>query len=69
MKSAEVYDKAFLLLGIFHIIEYIRTIVLLVSTTMGGVFLMVIYMITAVNACYGFIAYVYAHMAFFNAAG
>lgn len=68
-KSAEVYDKAFLLMGIFHIIEWIRTIILLTSTCMGGEFLIVIYQITSINALYGFVAYVFAHYALFNANG
>ena len=34
-KSAEVYDTALLLLGLFHIIEWFRTIMLLTVTCMG----------------------------------
>lgn len=41
--SANVYDRAFLLMGLFHIIEWLRTICLIASTVMGGVFLLVIY--------------------------
>lgn len=43
MESAKVYDTAFLLLGLFHIIEWLRTIVLLASTCMGGVWLISLY--------------------------
>ena len=67
--SAAVYDKAFLLMGLFHIIEWLRTIVLLASTCMGGVFLLVIYQVTAINALFGFVAYVFAHYALFCADG
>jgi len=41
--SANVYDRAFLLMGLFHIIEWLRTCILIASTVMGGVFLLVIY--------------------------
>lgn len=67
--SAEVYDKAFFLLGIFHIIEWIRTIILLTSTCMGGVFLIKIWKFTMLNAIYGFVAAVFAHYAFFSTEG
>lgn len=39
-EAAKVYDDAFFLLGLFHIIEWIRTIILLTTTCMGGVFLL-----------------------------
>lgn len=53
----------------FHIIEWLRTIVLLASTCMGGVMLLVIYQITSLNAVYGFVAYVFAHYALFSEDG
>ena len=68
-ESAWVYDKAFFLMGLFHIIEWIRTIVLLTSTCMGGEFLIVLYQWTSINAIFGFIAYVFAHYALFSADG
>ena len=61
--SASVYDKAFFLMGLFHIIEWIRTIVLLSSTILGGEMLIVIYQVTSINAIFGFVAYVFAHYA------
>merc|ERR1719469_1441379 len=51
-ESAWVYDKAFFLMGLFHIIEWIRTIVLLTSTCMGGEFLIVLYQWTSINALF-----------------
>lgn len=56
-------------MGIFHIIEWIRTAILLASTCLGGDFLIVIYQVTGVNAIFGFIAYVFAHYAYLNADG
>ena len=69
LEAAKVFDDAFFLMGIFHIIEWIRTIILLTSTCMGGVFLLQIYQLTALNAIYGFVAYVMAHYAYFTANG
>lgn len=68
-ENYRVYDTAFLLVGIFHTIEWFRTLVLLVSTTMGGVFLLKFYYITAINAFYGFVAYIFAHYAYFSENG
>lgn len=56
-------------MGIFHIIEWIRTIILLTTTCMGGVFLLRIYYMTSFNALYGFVAYVFAHYALLSADG
>ena len=39
IEDAKIFDTAFFLMGLFHIIEWIRTIILLTSTCMGGVFL------------------------------
>lgn len=69
MESAWVYDQAFFLMGLFHIIEWVRTIVLLTSTCMGGEFLIVLYQWTSINAIFGFIAYVFAHIAVLSADG
>jgi hypothetical protein len=67
--SAEIYDKAFFLLGMFHIIEWIRTIILLTSTCMGGVFLIRIWKLSMLNAIFGFVAAVFAHYAYFSDPG
>merc|ERR1711935_167790 len=69
LDSAWVFDKAFFLMGMFHIIEWIRTIVLLTSTCMGGEFLIVLYQWTSINAIFGFVAYVFAHHALLGADG
>lgn len=69
LESAFVYDKAFFLMGLFHIIEWVRTIILLTSTCMGGEFLIVIYQWSSINAIFGFVAYVFAHHALLGADG
>ena len=56
-------------MGLFHIIEWVRTGILLALTGMGGVRMMLFYEITAVNYLFGFVAYVYAHYAYFGATG
>lgn len=68
-QNYRVYDTAFLLVGIFHTIEWFRTLVIIVSTSMGGVFLLKFYYITALNAIYGFVAYIVAHYAYFSENG
>ena len=69
LQSAAVYDTAFLLLGIFHIIEWVRTALLMGVTCLGGVPLLLIYQFTSINALFGVVAYIFAHYARFSEAG
>jgi hypothetical protein len=67
--SASIYDTALLLFGLFHIIEWFRTIVLLTVTCMKYEILMYLYDITFLNAIFGLIVGIYAMVARFGEAG
>merc|ERR1712151_995448 len=64
-----VYDTAFLLMGIYHTIEWFRTFVLLMLTSLGGEWLLWFYYISMANGIYGLVAAVIAHYAYFSADG
>ena len=70
-KSSEIYDMALFMLGVFHIIEWIRTALLLSCTVMQGMGLLMWtwHITTPINALFGVVAYIYAHYARFNANG
>ena len=75
MKSGEeasaVYDMALFMLGIFHIIEWVRTTLLLTVTCLDGMGLLMWawHITTPINALFGVVCYLYAHYARLNAAG
>ena len=60
--ASAVYDTALYLVGIFHIIEWVRTTVLLVVVCVG-VNLMKVWYYTAFSSIFGFICLVYVHIA------
>jgi ABC-type polysaccharide/polyol phosphate export permease len=62
-ESRSVYDTALLLMGLYHIIEWFRTILLLTVTCMKYEILMYIYNALFFNAIFGVIAAMYAHAA------
>jgi hypothetical protein len=70
-EAAAVYDMAFLLLGIFHIIEWVRTALLITCTTMENmdVLMWTWHITTPLNALFGVVCYIYAHYARFNGNG
>lgn len=68
-ESRSVYDTALLLLGLYHIIEWFRTILLLTVTCMKYEILMYIYNALFLNAIFGVIVALYAHVARFGAYG
>ena len=67
--SSSVYGTALLLLGMFHIIEWFRTIVLLTVTCMKYEILMYVNNFLFLNLIFGFVAAIYAHVARFGALG
>ena len=66
--SSEVYDMAFILLIIYHLIEWARIIVFGVCVLIGAN-IMIIYYITSPNTLFGIAAYCYAHYKRFNETG
>ena len=67
-KSSEVYDAPLVLLAIFHIIEWIRTTVLL-TVILIGVNWAIVWYVTTINTLFGLIVYAFAHMAYFDEYG
>lgn len=59
--ASAVYDMAIYLLGIFHVIEWIRSTVLL-TVVCVGTNLMQIWYLTAISMFYGIAVFVYAHV-------
>ena len=70
-ESAAVYDMALFLLGVFHIVEWVRTALLLSCTCMEGMGMLMWtwHITTPINALFGVVCYIYAHYARFSAAG
>ncbi len=66
--ASAVLDQAIYLLGIFHIIEWIRTTILLMIICIG-VGLMKIWYFTMINAFYGFVCLVITHQVYVSADG
>ena len=64
-KSSEVYDLVFVLLGIFHMVEWVRYTILLTVVCIG-VNVTVLWYITIPNTIYGLIAYAITHMVYFS---
>ena len=59
--ASKVYDMAIYLLGIFHVIEWIRTTILLAVICVGANLLPVWY-ISAISALFGIAVFIYAHV-------
>jgi hypothetical protein len=67
-EASAVYDTAILLATIFHIIEWVRTTVLLCVTMLGADFLMVWYA-SAFNFILGLVAFIAVHLAYASEQG
>ena len=59
--ASAVYDMAIYLLGVFHMIEWIRTTILLTVVCIGTN-LMHIWYLSALSMLYGIAVFVYAHV-------
>ena len=59
---------ALYLLAVYHIIEWLRTSLLLMISCTGSNFT-VLYYITALNAAFGFVAYIWCYVVYFSEAG
>merc|ERR1711927_20298 len=68
-RSRSVFDTALLLMGMWHIIEWFRTIMLLTVTCMGYTTVMYVYNFLFINCLFGIVAGIYAMTARFGAAG
>jgi hypothetical protein len=66
--ASAVFDTAIKLTGIFHIIEWIRTTILLVAICIG-VNVMQIWYITAISSLYGIAVFIYLHVVYASASG
>lgn len=68
-KASEVYDLAIFYTGVFHIIEWIRTTILLVVICAGTNCLMYVWYLSAISTLYGVGVFVYVHIVYFSADG
>jgi hypothetical protein len=67
-EASKVYDLPLLLMAIFHMIEWIRTTVLL-TIVLIGVNWTISWYITIPNTLYGLVTYAFVHMAYFDEDG
>lgn len=67
-KSSEVLDLAFVLLAVFHMIEWIRATILLTVVCIGVNFTLA-WFLTIPNSLYGIIAYAITHVVYFSEDG
>ena len=67
-KASEVFDAPLLLLAIFHIVEWIRTTLLLTIICIG-VNWVIFWYISSINTLFGLIVYAFTHMAYFDEKG
>ena len=67
-RSSEVFDVPLLLIAIYHIVEWIRTTVLL-TVILIGVNWVIFWYATTINTLFGLIVYAFAHMAYFDEYG
>ena len=66
--NASVYDMALRLLGAYHIIEWVRMTIFLVTLLLGQNF-MPIWYATSLNTLYGIAVYIYVHVIRFSGYG
>ena len=67
-KASAVFDTAIKLGGVFHIIEWVRSTILLTVILIGAP-LMIVWYATAVSAIYGIAAFIYIHVTYFGTDG
>lgn len=68
IRNSEVYDMALILLASYHLIEWVRVIIFLITVVLGQN-LIPIYYITGLNTIFGIVAYIYAHAIRFSEVG
>lgn len=68
VEATKGLDTAILLLAIYHIIEWLRTTILLMISCTGANFTLVYY-ITALNIIFGFVAYIHTYVTYFSEVG
>ncbi len=66
--NAEVYDMALRLLGAYHIIEWFRMTIFLVTLLLGQNF-MPLWYLTSLNTLFGIATYIYVHVIRFSGDG
>ncbi len=66
--ASKVYDRSLYLVGIFHIIEWIRTTILLCCICIGVNLMQVWYLSTA-NLVFGLVCLVYVHIGYAGSDG
>ena len=64
--ASAVYDMAIYLLGIFHVMEWLRTTILL-TVVCVGTNLMTIWYLSSISVLYGIAVFVYAHVIYAGA--
>ena len=62
-EASLVFDNVILLLGIYHIIEWLRTTILMTTICIGVNFMWVWY-ITCLNSLYGLAVFIYCHIVY-----
>jgi len=67
-EASSYYDKAFVLLASYHLIEYFRFTIFMVACFLG-VNMITLYYILYLNTLFGIAAYIAAHVVRFNATG
>lgn len=67
-RNSEIYDKALVLLASYHIIEWVRIIMFLVTLILGQN-LILLYYISSLNTLFGVAAYIVCHVARYNEEG
>ena len=65
-KSSMILDTAILIAGIFHVIEWLRTTILLTVVVIGATNLMWAYYALGLNTIFGIVALVFVHLSYFG---
>jgi hypothetical protein len=65
--ASAIMDPAIILLGVYHIIEWIRCTILLTVICLG-VNMMQVWYALAINSVFGLICFIYCHVVYFGAA-
>ena len=64
-EASKVFDMAIKLTGVFHIIEWVRT-TLLLTVIMIGVNLMKVWYVSLLNMVYGIVSFLFLHAVYFS---
>lgn len=68
IRNSEVYDMALVLMASYHLIEWVRIIMFLITVVLGQN-LIPIYYVTGLNTLFGIAAYIYVHATRFSDVG